>query len=94
MLDLMALSNEGNTPTLSKQVLHQFYPETRVWQQTVEGFFNYSDFNQRLLSSGLSAAQVLLLQQRITLLENLLLEDFQTKSAGKSERRPRAVIEW
>ncbi|KAK4143533.1 uncharacterized protein C8A04DRAFT_12227 [Dichotomopilus funicola] len=78
MLDLMAVSSNGNLP-LYLHVIQRILRELRVEQQQQDTPFNYGKFKERLHLENLTEMQLAPLKQRLETLESFMIES-QAKS--------------
>lgn len=84
MMDLMALGQEGGSVPLYMHTIKRILRDMRILQQEAGTGFDYKDFKQRVLGSGLTPAQLEPLKQRLDMLESFM-PHAQTKKANQSK---------
>ncbi|KAJ5606838.1 hypothetical protein N7537_003457 [Penicillium hordei] len=72
MLDLMAVGQNGGPVPLYMHTVQRILREMRLLQQKTGSQFDYKDFKNRILSSGLLPGQIEPLKQRLDTLESFM----------------------
>lgn len=72
MLDLMAVSQDNGPIPLYMHTVKRILREMRMAQQKNRTGFNYGEFKEKILSSGLTPAQLAPLSQRLDTLESFM----------------------
>jgi hypothetical protein len=91
MLDLMAVNTDESVP-LYVHTVYRILREMRILQGKTGSKFDYHDFKDQLMDSGLSSAQLGPLKQRLDTLESFMSKAGRRK--GKGEQAIETGTDW
>lgn len=86
MMDLMAVNQDDGPIPLYLHIVSRILRDMRANQQTTGHAFSYGEFKSRLLSEGLTSAQLVPLNQRLDTLESFM-SSVQTEMPRKNGKK-------
>ncbi|KAF5859889.1 hypothetical protein ETB97_002248 [Aspergillus alliaceus] len=89
MMDLMAVGQEEGQIPLYMHTVKRILREMRIAQQMSKTSFDYQDFKRRILSAGLTPAQLEPLKQRLDTLESFMPQAQVLLNGSKKHQRKR-----
>jgi hypothetical protein len=94
MLDMMAVGQDNGPIPLYMHTVQRILREMRIQQQRFGTGFNYAEFKDKILDSGLTPGQLEPLKQRLDCLESFIPQQQSLPKTGENESAKKRGSDW